>query len=60
MYPVSPGDTVMVEDPVSINLGSAEFREFREDIGRLCTAIVQSNKRPERLPTSWSRSCRRA
>jgi hypothetical protein len=44
VYPAPPGDTVTVEDPVSINLGSAEFREFKETIGRLCTAIEQSNQ----------------
>ncbi|MGC2414585.1 MAG: hypothetical protein WA459_18050 [Stellaceae bacterium] len=44
IYPAAPGDTVTVEDPVSINLGSAEFREFKETIGRLCTAIEQSNQ----------------
>jgi hypothetical protein len=43
MYP-PPGDTVVVEDAVSINLGSAEFREFKEAIGQVCTAIAQSNQ----------------
>jgi hypothetical protein len=44
IYPVPTGDTVTVEDPVSINLGSVEFREFKETIERLCTAIEQSNQ----------------
>jgi hypothetical protein len=44
IYPAPPGDTVTVEDAVSINLGSAEFRDFKETIGRLCAAIEQSNE----------------
>jgi hypothetical protein len=44
IYPAPPGDTVTVEDAVSINLGSAEFRDFKETIERLCVAIEQSNQ----------------
>jgi hypothetical protein len=44
IYPAPPGDTVTVEDAVSIDVRSAEFHEFKEKIGRLCAAIEQSNE----------------
>jgi hypothetical protein len=44
IYPAPPGETVTVEDPVSIDVRSAEFRDSQEAIDRLCLAIQQSNQ----------------
>jgi hypothetical protein len=44
IYPTPPGDTVAVEDPVSINVGSDEFREFVNKVNGLLEAIRQSNE----------------
>lgn len=44
IYPTPPGDTVTVEDPVSINVHSAEFRDFVASLDRLTEAIQQSNE----------------
>jgi len=39
-----PGDTVNVEDPVSIDLRSADFLDFIEKMDRLIETIQQSNE----------------
>lgn len=44
IYPMPPGTTVTVEDPVFIDARSTEFRDSKETIERLCLAIQQSNQ----------------
>jgi hypothetical protein len=44
IYPAPPGDTVTVEDAVSIDRRSPEFREFIEQMDRLIVAVQGSNE----------------
>ena len=43
IHPMAPGDTVTVEDPVSIDVDSTGFRDFVATMDRLTEAIRQSN-----------------
>jgi hypothetical protein len=44
IYPTPPGDRVTVEDPVSIDTRSAEFRDFVAKLDGFIGAVQQSNE----------------
>ena len=44
IYPTPAGNTVTVEDPVSINVHSAGFRDFLDLMGLLVERVEQSNE----------------
>jgi hypothetical protein len=44
IYPTPPGETVIAEDPVTINIHSAEFRDFVTKLDGFIVAVRQSNE----------------
>jgi hypothetical protein len=44
IYPMDPGDRVTVEDAVKLDVRTVEFRDSKEAIERLCSAIEHSNE----------------